>query len=64
MNFSEAVEILNSTYRAALVKEGDTLILKRSGYEDKVVDFPPMGLSTLKRVHYACNVTTYQRIAA
>ena len=65
MTFTEAVDILNRTFRAALVKTAEgQLVLKRSGYEDQPVDFPPLGDATLKRVHYACNAQAAKRLVA
>ena len=65
VTLTEAIEVMNVTFRAALIEDSEgQLVLKQHGQDDRIVDFASMGRNLLKLVHLRCNAAVADRLSA
>ena len=65
ITLTEAIDVMNATFRAALVEDREgQLVLKQHGQDDRIVDFASMGRNLLKLVHQRCNAVVADRLTA
>lgn len=55
MKLNEAIEIMKTEMRAAIVNEDGTLVFKRRGYIDKPIN-ANLSVDALKLLHRVCNL--------
>ena len=54
MKLNDAIEIMKTEMRAAIVNEDGTLVFKRRGYSDKPIN-AKLSADALKLLHRVCN---------